>query len=376
MLPIMPERLATTDAFTQVTEMVGSGPFRFLADERVSGSHCAYERFSDYRPRENGTPDWTAGPKVAFFDRVEWNIIPDTATAAAAMQRGEADWWEKLDFDLKPLVERDPKLSVLLVETTGNIGILRMNHLVPPFNNPVIQRALLGALNQTDFMTAVAGTDPQSWRAGVGYFPPDSPMVSDSGMEALTAPRDIARAQDTIRSTGYKSERVVVMVPSDVPYQKALGDVCADMLRKCGLNVDLRETDLGTVLQRRTSKVPVEQGGWSAFCTTFTGFDMWTPASNLPLRGNGANAWFGWPSAPVLEALRDKWLTASDDAARRRIAAQIQAQAFDDVPYLPHGIARYILSTNSPAEDLSRLPDRSADLLEFATRIINQRTAL
>ena len=34
---MMPERLAKTDAFTQVTEMVGSGPFRFVADERVPG---------------------------------------------------------------------------------------------------------------------------------------------------------------------------------------------------------------------------------------------------------------------------------------------------------------------------------------------------
>ncbi len=37
MCPIMPERLAATDPYTQVTEMVGSGPFRFEADERVVG---------------------------------------------------------------------------------------------------------------------------------------------------------------------------------------------------------------------------------------------------------------------------------------------------------------------------------------------------
>jgi peptide/nickel transport system substrate-binding protein len=51
MLPIMPERLATTDAFRQVTEMVGSGPFRFLPDERVSGARVVYEHFQKYQPR-------------------------------------------------------------------------------------------------------------------------------------------------------------------------------------------------------------------------------------------------------------------------------------------------------------------------------------
>ena len=69
--------------------MVGSGPFRFKADERIAGHRTVYERFADYRPREGGTPDWTAGPKIARFDRVVWPVIPDAATAAASLQKGE-----------------------------------------------------------------------------------------------------------------------------------------------------------------------------------------------------------------------------------------------------------------------------------------------
>ncbi len=111
MLPIMPERLASTDPFKQVTEVVGSGPFRFLADERVSGARFVYARFEDYRPREDGAPDWTAGPKIAHFDRVECSVIPDGATAAAALQRGEADWWEQPLFDLLPTLQNHPGLA-------------------------------------------------------------------------------------------------------------------------------------------------------------------------------------------------------------------------------------------------------------------------
>ncbi len=98
MCPIMPERLAKTDAFTQITEMVGSGPFRFKADERVPGAKVVYEKFDGYVPRSDGTPDWTAGPKIAHVDRIEWNVIPDAATALAALQSGEADWWETADL--------------------------------------------------------------------------------------------------------------------------------------------------------------------------------------------------------------------------------------------------------------------------------------
>ena len=337
MLPVMPERLANTDPFKQVTEMVGSGPFRFRADERVVGSRVIYERFDKYRPRENGVTSGTAGPKRVHFDRVEWNVIPDVATAAAAMQRGEADWWEQPSFDLLPVLERSPELKTFVVETTGNIGIFRTNQLHPPFDNPAIRRALLPALNQADYMQAIAGDRRQSWRADVGVFGPGMAMASDAGMEAITGKRDVERARREVMAAGYGGEKVVVMSPGDYPRINTLASVAADMLARCGLNVDLQEMDWGTVIQRRASKAAPSQGGWSVFFTTLTGVDLSSPASSLPLRGNGQGAWFGWPTAPKLEALRDQFLAEPDVAAQKRIAADIQRQAFIDVPFLPLG---------------------------------------
>ena len=337
MLPIMPERLADTDAFKQVTEMVGSGPFRYLADERVVGARVVYEKFDKYRPRESGTTACTAGPKVAWFDRVEWNVIPDLATAAAAMQRGEADWWEQPSFDLLPLLKRDAELRVSVVEVTGNIGLLRFNQLYPPFDNPAIRRALLPALDEADYMQAVAGDDRSAWRADVGFFAPGMAMSSDVGMTAFTGPRDVARAQREIKAAGYAGEPVVVLTPTDYPRINALAQVAADMFKRCGLNVDLQEMDWGSVIRRRTVRSAPDKGGWNVFFTTFTGLDMSDPATNLAMRGNGDAAWFGWPKAPELERLRNAWLAAPDLAAQKDIAASIQAQAFSDVPFLPLG---------------------------------------
>jgi peptide/nickel transport system substrate-binding protein len=337
MLPIMPERLAQTDAFKPVTEMVGSGPFRFLADERVSGARVAYARFDRYQPKPQGTPDWTAGPKIAHFDRIVWNVIPDGATAAAAMQRNEADWWEQPLFDLLPLMKQSPDLVTSLVEVTGNIGLLRMNQLYPPFDNPAIRRALLGALAQADFMQAVAGDDRSAWRDGIGYFAPGTPMASNAGLSALTGPRDVGQAKQAIIQAGYQGEPVVIMSPGDYPRINALCNVAADLMQRCGLTVDLQTMDWGSVIQRRASKAPPGKGGWNVFITTFTGLDMASPASNLALRGNGTGGWFGWPTAPKLEDLRDQWLAAGDLPEQKRIAAAIQAQAFADVPFLPLG---------------------------------------
>ena len=337
MCAIMPERLAATDPFKQVTEMVGSGPFRFKADERVPGSLLVYEKFAGYQPRPSGTPDWTAGPKIVHLDRVEWHIIPDPSTVVSALSRGEVDWWWVPDADLLGPLRRDANVTVRQNDPTGLIGTLRMNHLQPPFDNPALRRAVLSAVTQADFMQAVAGTDPANWRDGVGIFCPGTPLASNSGMSVLTAPRDMARTRAAVASSGYKGERVVVLGASDIAASKALSDVGQDLLRQMGLNVDYQVSDWGTIVQRRAKMDPVEAGGWSVYHTFWSGLDHFTPATHAFLRGNGKSAGPGWPSSPALETLRAEWFASPDLAAQQSIAAKMQVQAFTDVPYIPLG---------------------------------------
>ena len=343
MCPVMPERLALTDPYKQVTEMVGSGPFRFLADEHVSGSHVAYAKFNAYAPRPDGVPEWTSGPTIVHFDRVEWHVIPDVSVAAAAMQRGEMDWWERLDFDHLSMMSHDPKLQVFVLDPSGTCAFLRMNTLQPPFDNPAVRRALLGAVDQSEFMAAVVGDILAAARNDLGFFPQGSPMASEVGMATLTSPRDLDRVKRELKTAGYAGERIVVLIASDFPTLAALGYVGADMLRRCGMNVDQQTTDWGSIIQRRSSKAPVDQGGCSVFFSTFIGLDMANPAGTQALRGNGAGSWPGWLVAPKMEALRDRWLEAPDEAARKAIGRELQAQAFADVPFLPLG--QYFQST-------------------------------
>ena len=334
---IMPERIAATDAATPIRDIVGSGPFRWVANERVPGSRVVYARNTDYVPREGGSAQWTSGPKRVNFDRIEWNVIPDASTAAAALQSGEADWWEQPSADLLPLLGRNRNVVVEQYDPTGLLGLLRFNHLHPPFNNPGIRRALLGAVQQSDYMSAVIGTDNSLWRDKVGFFPPGTPMASEVGLEALASPRDMDKVKRDLAAAGYKNEKVVVIAASDFPSLNALAQVGRDMLERAGMNVEYVSTDWGSVVQRRASREAPERGGWSAFFTFFAGLDFFTPASHLALRGNGTSAWFGWPTLPKLEELRTAWLEAPDTAAQQKIAADIQAQAFQDVPYLPVG---------------------------------------
>ncbi|TCR62195.1 ABC transporter substrate-binding protein [Bosea sp. BK604] len=334
---IMPERLANIDAFTQINEVVGSGPFRFVASERQSGSRAVYEKFAGYVPRSDGKPGRTAGPKIVHFERVEWHTLPDPATAAAALQSGEIDWVEQPIPDMLPILAKNPDIAVEIKETTGSIAIMRMNHLHPPFDNPAIRRAILLAVNQADFMEAVGGPDKKLWRTGVGVFPPDTPMAGDAGMEVLNSPRDLAKAKQSLAEAGYKGEKVVVLGVSDLANLKAECEVGADMLTRLGMNVDYQVMDWGTVVTRRAKKEPPGQGGWNVFYTGWNGIDILDPVGHLSIRGNGSAAWPGWPEAPKIEALRDAWMAAPDLAAQQKIAAEIQKQVMVDVPYIPLG---------------------------------------
>lgn len=338
---IMPERLANVDPFTNIGEAVGSGPYRFVQNEWVPGSSLAYVKNADYVPVASGTPSMTAGPKVAHFDRVEWRIIPDASTAAAALQSGEIDWWEQPTADLFPLVQRNRNIAVDIINATGLIGIFRPNHLTAPFNNPAVRRTVITAINQIDFMTAVIGEASVPGRTtlrreGIGYFAPESPSASTVGLDRLRKSVDAARAE--LQAAGAMGARLVLLNATDLSSINAATLVGADLFRRMGFNVDLVSTDWGTLVARRASKNPLEQGGWSGFFTFWSGVDHWNPASHASIRGHGDSAWAGWPTIPALEAQRNAWFDAPGEAAARAATTEMQRIAFDEVPYVPTGM--------------------------------------
>ena len=330
---VMPERVAKTSPFEQIDDFTGSGPFRFLRDQWISGAQAVYARNEAYVPRQE-PPDGAAGGKVVNVDRVIWKVVPDQATAAAALQANEVDWIEQPLFDLLPTLRRASGVRVLRNDDVGAIAMVAVNHIHPPFNNRKLLRALLPAIDQTEFMQAAYGDETDLYRTGVGVFTPGLGMASTAGMEALTGKRDVALAKKLVAESGYGGEKVILMSPSDYADQQAYCQVFRALLEQVGVAVDYASMDWGTLVQRRASK---EAGVWNSFCTTYEGMTVANPASHLPLRGNGLEGWFGWPTDPEMEALRDHWFDAPDETAQRAICDDMQRLAFDHVPFYPVG---------------------------------------
>jgi peptide/nickel transport system substrate-binding protein len=253
------------------------------------------------------------------------------------MQRGEIDWWLVPQADLLPLLRRQRNLKVENIVPTGFIATLRFNQLNPPFDNPAIRRALLGAVDQSDYMIGMVGEDEELWHVPCGIFTPNTPLASDVGMDVLTGKRDLGKVKHDLEAAGYKGEKVVVLTPTDIASAKALADITADTLSRIGMNVEAQAMDWATLVGRRAKMDPVGQGGWSIFHTSWSGADQVNPAGHIFLRGNGKAASPGWPSDPKIEEMRDAWFTAPDLAAQQKLAREMQRQALQDVPYIPLG---------------------------------------
>ena len=334
---IMPERLAMTDPGKQISEIVGSGPYRFLPDQFVSGARSGWARFDAYVPRQEA-PDWFAGGKVANFERVEWQVIPDAATAFAALQTGEVDWWEQVQPDMVAPLRSVSGVRLGMGDPTGYVGVMRFNHLTAPFDNPKLCNAIAKAVNQTDYMGAVTADDKASYRVCHSMFPCGTPYGVVPTPDPMSNDPDLAAVKQMIRESGYNGEKIVIINPSDQAAIEPFGQITFDLLsRKLGMNVELQETDWGTVLTKRTNRGPVDQGGWSIFHTWWNGAAVSLPATNSFVRAQGASGWFGWYTNPTIETLTGAWLEAPDDAARQKLAMDVQMAAFADVPTVPLG---------------------------------------
>lgn len=331
---MMPERVALTSPTEQITDPTGSGPFRFLSDEWVRGSSLAYEKFEDYVPRDE-PPSGTAGGKHVHVKRVEWKIIPDPSTAMTALQSGDIDWYESASTDLLPLVMDKPEFTVVPLDPAGSSIMMRLNHHVAPFNNQLLRKAVLTALDQNLVIEAVVGKAGRG-RECKSFFPCGLPLSTGAGNEIIQGDLEAARAM--VKESGYDDTPAVILAVGDNQVINSAALVMDEILREIGIKTELQSMDIATMISRRTSTEPVSNGGWSVFFTYGESAQFANPSTHIGLRADGLAAWPGWPDNPRLNQMRIDWLMARSPEEQKSIAAEMEKEAFDTVPYVPLGM--------------------------------------
>ncbi len=340
---MMPKRLAQTPPDKQIPEQIGSGPFKFVQSEFQPGVKAVYEKNRDYVPRKE-PPSWTAGGKIAKVDRVEWITMPDAQTTVNALQSGDIDFLEITPWDLLPVLEANKEIKVEVLNKLGYHAIGRMNFLYPPFDNPKVRRAALMAINQKDFMDAMVGNDKYFVLCGA-LFVCGSPLETDVGSRELAKSGGMAEARKLLKESGYDGTPVVLMAPTDVVTLKTQPIVAAQLLRQAGFTVNVQAMDWQSVVSRRGNQKPPQEGGWNLFFTNVIAADLMNPIANLQINGKGKKGgWFGWPDDAKIEMLRDAFARSSSPDEQKKIAYDIQQEAYDQVIYIPVGQYRVAAS--------------------------------
>ncbi len=333
---IMPKRVAETDAFKQIDDYTGSGPYIFKRDEFKPGDKAVYVKNPKYVPRKE-PPSGTAGGKHAYVERVEWNLaLRDAQAQVNALQKGEVDIIESLAFEHYETVKKDPALQLPNFDILGLQFMARFNHLHKPFDNPAVRRAVAAAFAQEPFLKAQVGVK-ELYNTCASMFTCGTPYASSAGSD-IQSKSNMKKAQELLKASGYDGTPIVIMKPTDLVTITKLPDVATQLLRQAGFKVDLQAMDWQTLVGRRAKKDPPDKGGWHMFLTAWQAHDIWNPIPNAALDTRGeASGWFGWGKDDRIVELRNQFMRETDEAKKKKLAEAIQARAFEVATHVPLG---------------------------------------
>jgi hypothetical protein len=144
---------------------------------------------------------------------------PSGATGAIAPHIGAVVSLEsqvsRTPSDILPVFAANKDVTVATTDPLGNMGVLRFNHLLPPFDNLKMREAVLNLIDQKDYMRAVAG-DEKYWKmCGAIFICGGTPFETAAGADVLLKGPNIEKAKALIKEAGYKGERIVLLSATD-----------------------------------------------------------------------------------------------------------------------------------------------------------------
>jgi peptide/nickel transport system substrate-binding protein len=205
-----------------ITEVVGTGPYKFVAWEK--GKRIVIERFDDY---------WGEKP---VLKRIEWLVIPEASTRLAALLAGDVDF----AFNLPPTdlerVKGDARFTVL-TPTSNRIIFVAM---IPrgPLADPKVRQALNYAVDVDSIIKNVL------YGLGIKTNAPLPPhFFGYADMPPYTYNPE--KAKQLLAEAGYpQGFKVVLMHPTGrYLMDKQVAEAIQAYLSKVGITAELKTMD-------------------------------------------------------------------------------------------------------------------------------------
>ena len=216
---------------------VGTGPFR--QKEWLRGQMVELERNPDYFV-----------PDRPHLDGIRYTIIRERGTRLAALQAGRLDAFVPLEMT-KAMADTAKSVTPALVITeigqNGSDNVL-LNHKRPPFDNPLVRKAVNFALDRRAYVKSVRQDG-----AVIGAALMPRPMgfwgLVDADLRTMAGYRDPARdkaeARRLLAEAGYGPGKPLrlEMVTRTSPIYVDLASFAVDQLRLVGVEATVKQLD-------------------------------------------------------------------------------------------------------------------------------------
>jgi peptide/nickel transport system substrate-binding protein len=305
---------------------VGTGPYKF--GEYVRGQYVTMERNDNwYMSKElNGAP---------FIKTVRIKIIPDDATAEAALEAGEID---ELTPDPKDVarLEKDfkGKLNLFNWERNG-WGYMTFNVTRPHLNDKLVRQALTYGLNRQAIIDTV-----MDGRAVIptGPIPPVS-WAADPSIKPF--PYDVAKAKSLLEQAGYKlNAKTGIYEKAGAPLKltfygssgssliEGIAAIAKKNWKDIGVDLDVQLMDFNAMMDNYLKP--------GKFDVSFSGFSLSLDPDQTSLFHSSQVQAFnrGRYNNPQVDKLLDQGVAEFDKAKRKAIYSEYQKILVDDAPAL------------------------------------------
>ena len=298
---------------------VGTGPFGFV--DQVQDKEVVLERNASY---------WNGAPRI---ERVRFEVVPDTITAALEMKKGSSDVESNvLSRDMVHALEGLPNLRI---EAGPGAIVVYANFNVddPALRDPRVRQAIACAIDKPALITAL-------WRGQARpaetLLPPEDWAVA-SDAELAQYPHDVARAVKLLDEAGLKPDKNGVRLrftlkTSTDETVRLEAQAIQQELRDAGIQLDLRSAEFGTFYS------DITHGAFQMYILNWIGVNQdpdifrYTYASqSFPPKG--ANR--GHYSNARVDALLAAAATETDQSVRRNEYVEVQQILARELPGIP-----------------------------------------
>ncbi len=323
---------------------IGTGPFKL--GEWKRGEYIKLDRFADYASLP-GKIDGMTGAKKPLVDEVRFVVIPDNATAKAALLRGDIDVVPDIaNSDIAELKKND-KVKTSVITSMSLVGLIIQTR-DPLLQNVKLRQAIAAAIDVKELVATITdglGTPNNS------IIPMLSAYYGAAQKEGWAY--DPAAARKRLAEAGYKGEKIVMLANKRYPESFDAAVVAQQMLKAVGLNVEIEVLEWATQLDRYTKgNYQMQAFPYSGRMDPALSYESMTgPKDKQPRKL--------WDN-PEVQALLDKSMVVNDRAGRQAIFDTLHRRFLAEVPMvmLYNGIVGGAMSakTQGYVSTVSSLP--------------------